>query len=346
LNQEDDDSSYRSITNVQDDDRLTHMTLAQKAVYDPIADQVLFVGAPNAPANGANRLLRYDVAANKWSVVRVPETCPISCADDTNAINPVAREMYVTSTLNSSSVRRMNIDTGIWFAMPQPDSIGFYATEASAEYFPERDELLLLQMKRLGVWRRHSNKWTIMPAALTALGWRSAIARYNPVSHCVLIIGGADTTVAPTDFSHAVYRYDRNGALTRLKETPPSVKIYTNRSVVTLDPVSGDFLILQAVLGSTIHDFIGRIEFWKYNIERDQWNQLDECIIPSPTEWCMKNHAFTMAATPISRYGATMFIGGVGPRAKIYLYKHTAVPAVSQKAPFAPELRAASAATS
>jgi hypothetical protein len=325
LNEVGDDSGYRSsLTDDLQTNGVHHsfFAFAQKAVYDPIADQVLFSGAPNG--SSPNALVRYDVATNKWTAVPVSGAWPTGCAYDTNAINPTRREMYVSSMLRSHTLRRMNLDTGKWSSMAQPDSIGFTSPEASAEYFTERDELLWLQNKRLGVWNPASNKWTATPAALTGLGWRSAIARYNPVSHCVLIIGGADLTVNPTDFSHAVYRYDKNGVTVRLKDSPPSIKIYINRALVTVDPVSGDFLFLQAVLGSSIDDFTGRIEFWKYSIDNDVWTQLDESAIPAPAGWWADQHLFGVVAAPISRYGLIMFMSGAGPNSKVYLYKHAA----------------------
>src|SRR5262249_54095457 len=146
-----------------------------------------------------------------------------------------------------------------------PDTVGFHPSEPSADYFPERDELLWLQSKRLGAWKRSSNRWTLVAHGLTGLGWRSAIVRYNSVTHSVLVLGGANLDTTPATFSHAVYRYDRNGVITRLKDSPASIKVYINRSVITVDPVSGDFIFVQAVIGTDINDFTGRTEFWKYN---------------------------------------------------------------------------------
>ena len=65
------------------------------------------------------------------------------------------------------------------------------------------------------------------------------MARYIPAHRCVLILGGADTTKTPAVFSHAVYKYDAEGKITQLRDSPPSIKVYINRAVIAVDPAVG-----------------------------------------------------------------------------------------------------------
>jgi len=326
LNQDGDDSGYgwKLLRNAGQagDDRNSIFTLAQKAVYDSGADQVLFSGAQAANRPHTNRLLRYDVASNKWSVEQIAHEWSTGHAYDSNALNLGARELYVSAGLASNALRRMNLGTGTWSSMAHPSSIGFNSSEPSAEYFPDRDELLWLQTKRLGAWKRASNTWTLISPALTHLGWRSAIARYNPVHRCVLIVGGADIQRTHVTFSHAVYKYGKDGAVTRLKPSPASLKIHVNCAVVTVDPVSGDFIFIQAVLGTSFNDYTGQIEFWKYQVDTDTWTRMDESIIPAPENWWIDPYPSAVVATSLPKYRAMMFMSGAGSKSKVYVYKH------------------------
>src|SRR5262249_38501065 len=152
-----------------------------------------------------------------------------------------------------------------------------------------------------------SNMWNLISPVLPALRWRSAILRYNPVLQCVLILGGGDTDKTPPIFSHAVYCYGINGSITRLKDSPPSINIYINRAIVTVDPVSGDCLVIQAVHGSDVSEFTGDIEFWKYRIDTDEWTRLDESIIPAPAGWWAEKCPSAVLAVPLSKYGVILF---------------------------------------
>jgi hypothetical protein len=296
---------------------------AQKGVYDPVTDQILFSSAPeDAGRSSTNHLLRLDVATNKWSIDKVAMPAEVGPAYDTNAINVSAREIYASSKLRPNALRRMSLDTGKWASMTQPQSIGFVSSEPSAEYFPERDELLWLQGKRLGAWKRSSDSWILISPILAGLGSRSAIARYIPVSRCVLIFGGVDTNTAPAAVSHAIYKYDAEGAITRLRDSPESIKIYFNRAVAAVDPLTGDLIVLQAVLGPDIVDFTGRIELWKYSVNADTWWKLDESVVPATAGWWAEKYPSSLIATPISKYGVIMFTSFAGAKSSSFLYRH------------------------
>ncbi|MCX7591117.1 MAG: hypothetical protein N2255_05755, partial [Kiritimatiellae bacterium] len=237
---------------------------------------------------------------------------------DSNTLNPVAREFYATSQLLSYALRRYNLDTKTWETMAQPQSAKFGPGEASGEYFPDRDELVWVQDRALGVWKRAEDKWYRV-ATLPGLAFRSPVARYIPAHKCIVILGGADTTKTPASFSHAVYKYDSEGKVTQLKDSPASIKVYINRAVIAVDPVTSECLFIQAVLGNDINDFTGKIEFWKYNAGADEWTQLDESVIPQG--WWQLSYPFAVVATPIPKYGVIMYMSAAGKNSKVYLYK-------------------------
>jgi hypothetical protein len=130
---------------------------AQKAAYDASSDRIIFSGGAH---DGQTETIRYDVATNTWmNDGQVPTTVPQGHSYDSNTINPTAREFYKSARLEPNTMSRYNLDTATWSSMAQPESIGFSAAEGSLEYFPDRDELLWLQNKKLAAWKRSSNSW-------------------------------------------------------------------------------------------------------------------------------------------------------------------------------------------
>jgi hypothetical protein len=164
-------------------------------------------------------------------------------------------------------------------------------------------------------------------ARLDGLFFRSAIARYNPIHKCVLLMGGADTNSEPAKRSHAAYKYDARGTIARLKDAPASICIYVNQSLAAVDPVSGDCIFLAAVLGKELNDYTGDVELWKHDISADTWTQLDSKIVPDTAGWwTQKGSPFAVVTTPVGKYGVIMFMSAAGKRSAVYLYKHAQVP--------------------
>jgi hypothetical protein len=305
-------------------DRTADFDLTHNGVYDPVQDEILLAGG--APASGHNVLVRYRGGEARWQVEPIEGQWLVGAAYDTVSLNPAARELYAGSRLRANSVRCLNLDNGEWQSLPQqPESVGFVPSEPSAEYFPDRDELVWLQKQRLGVWKRSTRSWSLVSMVLESLGVRGAIARYSPAERCVLILGGATTDTVPAAVSRAVYKYDARGVLTRLKDAPESVRIYPNRAVVSVDPVSGNLLVIQAVLGPDLTDFTGLVEFWEYNCSVDAWSKLDASQIPAPAGWWRENHPAGVLAIPVSKHGVLMFLSLAGARSTVFLYKGTGI---------------------
>ena len=297
---------------------------AHRAAYDPVSDTVYFVGQAH---DGATEMVYYRVATNTWTNAPVPHEYWRGHAQDTNTINSTARELYVGAHVQSTNMRRFNLQTRRWSWMAQPATAGVPNGDPTAEYFPERDELLYVGGKTMAAWRRATDTWKRV-AALPALGQRAPIARYSPIHKCVLIMGGADTHVRPARHSHAVYKYDAKGTVTRLKDGPASITVYINQLVAAADPVSGDFVFITAVLNKDLNDYTGKVELWKHDISTDTWTQLDSKIVPDTSAWwTRKGSPFAVVVTPISKHGVIMFMSAAGRRSKVYLYKHAQAPA-------------------
>ena len=57
----------------------------------------------------------------------------------------------------------------------------------------------------------------------------------------VLIAGGIQQP-------RIMYKLDAAGTVTRLQDAPAEIELGVNRSIITADPVSGDFIILSGKL--------------------------------------------------------------------------------------------------
>jgi len=306
------------------------MGYASKAVYDPVSDRVYFSGGEH---DGKTKTIHYDIASNTWAEDGlVPSKLQSGHAYDSNATITSARQLYANSTL-FANLRRLDLNTNTWSTMRQPPA--FYTSEPSVEYFPDRDELLWLQGGRMGGlarYKRVTDSWTTVTTSLSALELRGAIARYVPSERAVLLMGGANSDPLaenlPAVASHALYKYDANGVITRLQDFPSSIWIYPNQAVAVVDPVSSELIVVNAVLNGNLNAYTGAIEMWRYSVGTDTWTQMNSAAVPATKEWWLgPGVPFAVVAVPIPKYGITMFMSAAyeapGTQSRVYLYKHS-----------------------
>src|SRR5262249_23766286 len=139
-------------------------------------------------------------------------------------------------------------------------------------------------------------------------------AEYSPV-HKVMIFGGGNG-------SSDLHKLDANSKVTTQKKAP--IGLGTMQTIVTLDPVSGDFLV-----------FSKNGSFYVYHVLNHAW-KLPEGKLPSLGRTRVAaNKVGHVTAAPLSSFGVTMFVkyyNADPPRAWVYLYKHSdAKPAAPKK---------------
>jgi len=281
----------------------------EDAVWDPGTRQFFFVGGDH---NDIARFVSYSDDTNTWKIMPKPAWIGTYTMHGYNhhAINAAAGVFY-HRPFNSSTIRKYKISTGEWTDLP-PFPSNFYNTAAMGlEYFPERGGLVLAGTTQGSVmnaalfFSEATQQWSVLSENVP-MGLYHMFAAYNPVHKVVIFGGGNDPG------SHKIHKVDAAGTVTTLKDAPIAMGI--NQTIVTADPVSGDYLI-----------FGGDGSFYVYNVVEDTWTLRPGTLpISTPTR---SNAIWHVTATPVGTYGVTMFVKfffGTPSQAWVYLYKHAA----------------------
>jgi hypothetical protein len=265
-------------------------------VWDPVSRQLLFVGG----GHGTDaEFLRYRESTNAWTRTKPGGGAwhsSFSHAYDHNAIIPSLGKFYFRQPAYDPSnfLEVYDIASNSWSrSAPMPYRPGCCG---GLEYFPELNGLVLANGDA-GVlhYDPAANRWTEISGA--HWGDYHNFAEYSPV-HKVMIFGGGESSG-----TSAVFRLNANRSITRLSNAPGHLG--TTHSVVTTDPVSGNFLV-----------FLDNA-FYEFNPATDNWRRMS-----AGPPW--GGGIWGVVATPISTYGVTAFVRYGGDSSKVYLYRHTA----------------------
>ncbi len=89
------------------------------------------------------------------------------------------------------------------------------------------------------------------------------LSSYNPVHH-IMIFGGGNG-------SQDLYRLDGDGTTARIADPPRTIGIgyddVGNRSILTVDPASGDYLVYWSADG-----------IYGYDVAADAWSRVDVSV--------------------------------------------------------------------
>jgi hypothetical protein len=288
----------------------SYLPYQEDAVWDPNSEQFLFIGSDHQHQSGYAQFGAYSAQTNAWRSMPRPSwfhsiTASAMHGYDHNAINADKGYHYFMQYCCSPKLRRYDIAAGTWAELA---GIGaYYQAAGGLEHFPEKGGLIFAADYGGGnVWfyNEATNRWTTLASNL-AMGGHHNFAEYNPV-HKVMILGGGDG-------SGAIYKLDTNFNITRMTDAPFSLRV--QQAIVTVDPVTGDYLV-----------FGGAGLFYTYDVINDKWTrQSGTNPLAQPPLYQSDKPYLVTIASPISSYGVTMFVkhNPMGNQAWVYLYKHS-----------------------
>jgi len=265
------------------------LNYGNSAVWDPINKEVRYMGKGHQEST---RMIIYSESTNSWA--RGPTTVSSPHGYDHNAINPATGAQYYFG----GQVFMRKYENGSWSNLPNLTGTQYsWPIALGIEYFPEVDKLFLVSNNRL-VWLDNGS-WSNVPGLSSiSTGGYHLVAEYSPADKVIYYGGG--------NGEKTLYRLDADLNQTAIADAP--IPIAVNSSIVSVDPVSGDILL------------VGRDQTaWNYRPSTDDWVPWDDVPIFTP-QWNNKI-SFTLAV-PIADYGVTMYLSRVHG---VYLYKHAAL---------------------
>jgi hypothetical protein len=270
------------------------------AAWDPTSQQVLFVGQGHY---SALKFISYGAATNAWKLRTTPPWWkgdpltgqgPIGHGYYNNAIDSTRGAFYLHQSA-TRLVHRYDIARDEWTTLPEITGAATGHGTAIA-WFPERKGLTRVLGGSISFFSEEKKEWTTLKDRLP-MGPYHNVAQYSAV-HKVVLFGGGNN-------SKNLYKLDADGKITELKPAPVEVGI--NTAVVTIDPVSGELLVLHK-----------DDRFYSYNPAKDTWKELSTEGMP----FSMKGSSFAVVATPVSDHGVTLFFTAERKGLKVCLYKH------------------------
>ena len=276
--------------------------------WDPVTEHLMFVGSPHA---SIAKFIIYDASANSWRqelTPREPQTSDtrIGHAYDMRTVDSKRGIYWVHSYVGHPLYRYYPAEnrwdtvttTGNWET----------ANYNAMEYFPELD-CIVSYYGRSGVVRKLSVNtltWTGV-GSIASAGYHAQM-EYNPV-HKVMIFGGGDNNVP-------LHQMDTAGNISQL--TAPPVSVSLSVSEFTVDPVSGDLLLLTP---TALHAF---------NMNTKQWQQVP--FNPSAVGTFLapiSPHAMLFGA--VSTYGCNVLLNTT--TFNVLVYKHSAGSSAENRLP-------------
>jgi hypothetical protein len=273
---------------------------SESCVWDPNTEQVLFCGQGHY---AAFRFIGYDAATNEWRKRPDPSWMGgIGHSYDHNAIDEARGRFYFVK-YSGSQIYEYNTATSSWRTLTSiPSSVGNVTCCKALEYFPELNGLVVVGGGNVGLYNTSTGQWSSLASGL-AMGIYEHFAEYSPVAKAMFFGGGAG--------DRNVYKLDASGRVTKLGNAP--FGLGANQSTVTVDPVSGVFLVNSADK-----------QLYTFDITTDTWTQIYP-FLPFRT--------FTTIATPVSSHGVVLyFAGDYNTAPTVYIYKHSAGTAVQNNA--------------
>jgi len=264
------------------------------------------------------KLISYRDASDSWASLGAPFGCGgFYHAYQHNTVNPLLNKLYVRH-YGQGYMDKYDVASSTWSQTASTASVGIQCCGA-AEWFPDMGLVIHVGVENGSfgaVWgyNEGTNAWTRIGAANTyTMGSYDNAAIYSPVYHVVVFGGGNGNT--------NLWKLNASGTVTAVTPSPIGInEASPNGTIFTVDPVSGNFLLINAS---------GAIRELSFATNAaGTWTTVSAPTAPfvnaSPG-----NGVYGVVATPISNYGVIGFLvcGGVAgcsgnSSPSFVIYKH------------------------
>lgn len=280
---------------------------ASSGVWDPVRQEIRFVGKKHDSGGDPHRFLSYKASSDTWGIDRPPPV-PVGTwghGYDHNTIDPVTGEHYFR-VYNSTTVMRWDGDWSPLPQMPQKSSIA-----ATVSWFPG----LGLVYADAGVIQYYDgSSWAIIDSSPPNFGYHVA-SEFNASAN-VLIIGGGN------NLPYGVFRMGPAKALSRGADAPFNIGSSASGGVLAADPTSPSLIAWSKLENS-----------WaEYDIVSDKWNVLERSSGDgsTPQKGLPNLSGSTVSRAtigiPVDTLGVIMFVQYIGSGntpAGVWLYRHS-----------------------
>lgn len=270
----------------------TILAEADSAVWEPRSQQLLFLGQTGGQAP---RLIAYAAADNAWRTLAQPswwrDGGGPAGAYDHNAIDQQAGLTYF-HTPATGEVHYHRVGTDQWRRLPALPAAGTDRHASALVYSPDMNGLVRVLGGAVHHLKRGWSQWQPLKEDL-ALGPDHNVAEYNPVGRWIVLGGGQG--------SNALYRLDAAGEFTPLVG-PPLDEVSSRATVLAVDPVGGDLLLVDKQSGGLL----------VYSAGDERWTV--GTAPPATLEW----PARAVAAAAAGTYGVVVFVRD----GEVLVYKH------------------------
>lgn len=267
--------------------RLHIGTWSDDAHWDSRTGQFLFFGVRQT-----RKFVAYSEETNAWRVIE------FDGAENAPELRQQFGHQYSNNSLDAERSRfytggyRYDLLADQWAELP-PATPGH--NTMVYEYFTRLNGLLSLARQPAGTLRLFNDEtkeWSSL-GVIDVHGYHS-LARHNPFRQEVLFAGGND--------SRAVVILTKDGKAKPMKDLP--VPLTVRHGIVTVDPLSGMYLIMAA-----------EKKFYEFDSQKNEYRLIDDF---TQTAWPFHHYDAPVVAF-IPEYGVSMWADR-----KVFLYKHAA----------------------
>ena len=302
----------------------THIIWSDEIVWNSVHRKLQFVGGDHyngisGPDDGPH-FIEYDEVSNSWTDHGIPPHIVPSTNHgyDHMAVDPETGYFYVRRVgVGPGNGPVIHYWDGSTWSPIAANNQSAQANEVAVgiDFFPELNGIIwagIVPGDGLGglyLWDKTSNSWSTLVTGIPGFPCSHHLAKYNPVHKIVLAGGGGGG--CPQGESNLLHKVDAQANVSAIAPAPHPLSI--QRSVLTSDPVSGDYLALFTD-GS----------FWAYDALSNLWTQQSSA---PPVFTTTSTRLDGILASRVDSYGVNLFVTCKKPApCRVTIYRHTARP--------------------